>query len=548
MHIETNNMAPPSNLSSKTINHLGLVAGMYDELEIGELIDKIIPQDKIKRVVSIGQTVKTMVINGLGFTNRAMYLTPLFFKDKPTERLIGQGINPEHLNDDLLGRSLDKLYEYGVESLYSQISAHALKLLGLNGKFSHLDSTSFHVDGKYNHQQSEDEHIIHISKGHSRDHRPDLNQVILQLICDGKAGIPTLMQPLSGNINDSKGFRDTIDAHIEQLKQGSGLEYLVGDSCLYSADTLKSMEHLYWISRVPETINLAKEAIHEAAPTLMENLEEMKIHNLRTHYADIEQRWLVVFSPQSYQRALQSVDKGFLKQTESEQKELEKLCRREFACIKDAEKALALFKGTLKCTEVNWSEVTVTNKFNGKGRPSKKRKADYQCYRISAGLSSSLSKRSRQLERKSCFVIATNQLDSSELNDQEVIDVYKNQQKVERGFRFMKDPMFMSSTLFLKSPKRIMALMMVMTLCLLVYAALEYRIRESLALSGETFPSQTGKESSTPTARWVFQYFSGIHVLIINQLQEVILNLNLHHKLLLHLLGNKYESLYSGTG
>ncbi|WP_235603476.1 IS1634 family transposase, partial [Piscirickettsia litoralis] len=188
MHIETNNMAPPSNLSSKTINHLGLVAGMYDELEIGELIDKIIPQDKIKRVVSIGQTVKAMVLNGLGFTNRAMYLTPLFFKDKPTERLIAQGINPEHLNDDLLGRSLDKLYEYGVESLYSQISAYALKLLGLNGKFSHLDSTSFHVDGKYNHEQSEDEHIIHISKGHSRDHRPDLNQVILQLICDGKAG------------------------------------------------------------------------------------------------------------------------------------------------------------------------------------------------------------------------------------------------------------------------------------------------------------------------------------------------------------------------
>jgi len=87
---------------------------------------------------------------------------------------------------------------------------------------------------------------------------------------------------------------------------------------------------------------------------------------------------------------------------------------------------------------------------------------------------------------------------------------YKNQQKVERGFRFLKDPMFLASSVFLKCPKQIMASTMVMTICLLIYAALEHRMRKSLAESDSSFPDQTGKMISNPTIRWVFQYFGNL--------------------------------------
>jgi len=80
-----------------------------------------------------------------------------------------------------------------------------------------------------------------------------------------------------------------------------------------------------------------------------------------------------------------------------------------------------------------------------------------------------------------------------------VLEAYrKDQQKVERGFRFLKDPLFMASTLFLKSPRRIM------TLCLMVYAALEHRIRQGLAEQSQAYPDQKGKPTERPTARWVF--------------------------------------------
>ena len=145
--------------------------------------------------------------------------------------------------------------------------------------------------------------------------------------------------------------------------------------------------------------------------------------------------------------------------------------------------------------------------------------------------------------------MATNELDETKLSDEQFLTHYTpGQQKVEGGFRFLKDPMFRANTLFLKSPKRIEALMAIMTLCLLVYSALEYRIRQSLIENKATFPNQTVGSTDKPTARWVFQFFTGIHILLIGGIQSVVLNCNVQHFSLLKLLGDKYVLIYSNSG
>ena len=106
----------------------------------------------------------------------------------------------------------------------------------------------------------------------------------------------------------------------------------------------------------------------------------------------------------------------------------------------------------------------------------------------------------------------------------------------------------MASTLFLKPPTRIMALMAVMTLCLMVYAALEHRIRQGSARQSQAFPDQKGRPTERPTARWVFQSFIDIHVLLVASLTEVVLNLKTHHRALLALLGERYVAVYSNSG
>jgi transposase len=216
---------------SETLEHLGLVAGMFDELGIGELVDELVPQDLEQRRISVGQALKAMVLNGLGFANRRLYLTTRFFQHKPTGRLLGEGIEPEHLNDDALGKALDDLYAYGVSELYMKIAAQAAARLGITPRVAHMDTTSFHVDGEYNSDEppDEDSKLIHITQGYSRDHRPDLNQVVLELITENQASLPMMMQPLSGNSSDKVTFKQSIDTHIAHLQTGHGLTLVVSD-------------------------------------------------------------------------------------------------------------------------------------------------------------------------------------------------------------------------------------------------------------------------------------------------------------------------------
>lgn len=534
---------------SYNLDHLGLIAGLYDELGIGECIDTLIPQDLEQRTLSVGQSVKAMVLNGLGFTQGALYLTPHFFQDKPVELLIGPGIQADDLNDTTLGRSMDSIYQYGATELYSLVSSQAVKKLGLDCRIGHLDSTSFHTDGRYNSEDEEiEDGVIRITKGYSRDHRPDLNQIGLQLICENQAGIPVLMESLSGNSVDKASFNDVINRHIGQLKTDLGCEYLIADSALYTAKNLQDMNHCFWVSRVPETIKLAQDIIAQVAPDLMATPEQKSFRSLGCTYADIPQRWVVIYSPEARYRVTKTLNKNTLKQTTALNKQFKQLCCQNFSCQEDAEKALQTFKKKQTLIDIIVEPVEKIARYSRSGRPGKEQPPDSFDYQIRGRIQSLIQPYVTKLQRKSCFILATNQLDCAQFSSEDLIAIYKDQQKVERGFRFLKDPLFMASNIFLKSSKRIMALMMIMTLCLLLYAALEYRIRQALKQAKQTFPNQKGKAISNPTARWVFQFFSGIHVVCLTADQALVLNLNKHQALLLSLLGERYEKLYSGNG
>ncbi len=253
---------------------------------------------------------------------------------------------------------------------------------------------------------------------------------------------------------------------------------------------------------------------------LMHDPTQEAFCTLGTVYGEVRQRWVVVYSPHARQRALKSVNKHCLKQGRAELKGFERLCNTDFACEADAHKAQERFEKTLKIGMFAEPHLDARPRFHGKGRPAQGREPDFHVYRIDGALASRMRERQRRLERKSCFILATNQLDDQTLCAEALIAAYKDQQKVERGFRFLKDPMFMAATLYLNKPERIMALMMVMTLCLLVYAALEHRIREALKAQQETFPDQKGKPTVRPTARWVFQFFRGIQVLVVEHVGQ----------------------------
>src|SRR5919201_3301687 len=533
----------PQPYRTQVLDHLGLVAGMFEELGITEVIDRATQPDPEMRIVTVGHAVKAMVLNGLGFLNQQLYLVPHFFHNKPLSRLIAPGIQASHLNDDTLGRALDTLYETGLTELYSLIAATAARHLGLTSTFTHLDTTSFHVDGRYNSAEAPDEQVVHITHGYSRDHRPDLNQVMLELMVEHQAGIPVLMKPLSGNSSDAHDFGHIITDHMAQLQTTYGTTFLVADSALYSAENLQKLAatRLKWITRVPATLREAQAVFAQAHPQTMTPLTEgYRYHVVPSSDGGVEQRWVLIHSEPRQPQAQRTVDKQWLKQSTDDVKAFKTLCRTACACEADARQALARFAHDVQTTFLSDSTISPTPHDGKRGRPGPGAQPDQIVYHIAGALASRLTDRQARVDQHSCFILATNELDEGQLAAQAVLDGYKGQAQAERGFRFLKDPQFLASSFYLKKPERIMALLMVMTVCLLVYAALEYRIRTALKEQAATFPAQKGKRIQHPTARWVFHYFVGIHLLYIPGQGLLVLNLTDEHLHLLQLLGKRY--------
>jgi transposase len=114
---------------------------------------------------------------------------------------------------------------------------------------------------------------------------------------------------------------------------------------------------------------------------------------------------------------------------------------------------------------------------------------------------------------------------------------------------YVKDPLFLATSVFLKKPSRIIALSLIMVLCLLVYRLAEHRLREQLAATGQTIPDQLKRPTRWPTMRWIFQCFEGIDLLHLRQglghTTTLVLRFEPLHRQVLTLLGPTYEQFYA---
>jgi transposase len=321
----------------------------------------------------------------------------------------------------------------------------------------------------------------------------------------------------------------------------------VADSALYNEANLGKLAQpqMQWITRVPATLSDAQAALAHADPQTMAWLQEgYRYHELTSAYGGVEQRWWLIFSEHRQTQAQRSVDTQLRQQSDQEGKTFRKLCKTTFACEADARQALLTFAQTLQATFLSGSTVHATPRYGKRGRPGPGAQPDQLVYQIEGSVATSMAARQARIDQHCCFILATNELDHTPLPPQELLQGYKGQVHAERGFRFLKDPQFLASSLYLKKPERIMALLMVMTVCLLVDAALEYRIRKALKDHEATFPDQKSRPIQNPTARWVFPYFVGIHLLLIPGQWPLVMNLTEEHQHLLRLLGKPYMGFY----
>ena len=218
-----------------------------------------------------------------------------------------------------------------------------------------------------------------------------------------------------------------------------------------------------------------------------------------------------------------------MNQKEAAQKKLWHLSCQTYACKKDAEKAFRQVEKSLRYYQATPTYVE-KQKHNKVGRPKKGEVSTCVTYKIEFELELNEELVTLVRRQKGRFIIATNQLDVTSLSDIEMFEAYKNQSKTESGFRFIKHNSFEVSGIFLKNTTRISALMMVMTLCLMVYSVAQHHLREALKQAGDFIPNQLRKPSQIPTMKWVFTLFHGVQVLTLSLAngppQTVVINLN----------------------
>lgn len=500
----------------ENLDHLGIVAGIIDRIGLVERVNERAGTSPDEFITS-GQVVKAMILNSLGFVSAPMYLFSCFFEGKPTEHLLGEGIRPEHLNDDKLIRVLEKLSDYGLTSMFVEIALQAAEREGIRLDRLHLDGTSFSVEGRYPHQpQDQDDEqpqSIHITHGYSRDHRPDLKQFLAQMMVTGDGGVPTFFRISDGNESEAKVFAELIRDYQAQLNLDS---LFVADAALYSEENLKRLGKLSYICRVPKTIERARELLAEIQSAEFSERgtqrEGYRLYEVAAEYAGMEQRWIVVESERRAQRELAQLDKRIEKEHGKAKKELNALGKRSLNCEVDARQAAGKLAESLRYHRLEGLSIKAEPYHERPGRPRKDQTPEYR-YRVEAELERDEARVSRHRQRAGRFLLATNVLDGGALDAAEVLETYLAQQTVERGFRFLKDPMFFTDSVFIKTPKRVAALAMVMGLCLLVYSLGERELRLKLATAEMTILDQRGKPTKTPTLRWIFQLFQALHLL-----------------------------------
>ena len=527
------------------LDHLGIIAGVIKDVGIIEMIDaRIVPDDQ--EDITTGEAVAGMLLNGLGFSDRPMSLSPQFFANKPVALLLRDGVSAEHFNRFKLGRSLDKVHSYGCDVLFSEIALAVCRQEGIALRFNSLDTTSFALTGAYTPET--DIQAIAITHGYSKDHRPDLKQAVLELMVSQDGGVPFISQSWDGNASETVVFKARCEALITQFEASETPRYLIADAKLYTAANAPNLARLPFIPRIPETLKVTQQVIEQAWAwgewqPLNETVRYQRVD--LCHYG-MAQRWLVVSSQDAWQRAAHTLAKAQAKESEQVQKQLFHLQAQRFPSESDARAALGTIAQRWRYHQVAQVSLTPHIQYARKGRPTPEAPIKAIRWHIHADVVPDPTTITHQQQRKACFVLGTTIADTA-LTDAEVIAGYKGQSAVEGGFRFLKDPMFFVSSLFVKKPSRIQGLLMVMPLALLVYSVAQRRMRHQLARHHETLPSQIGQPTPRPTLRWIFQLLAGINRVTFSvqgHVKIVIEGLTALRRKILQLFGQKVCQIY----
>lgn len=550
-------------VTTKRLDYLPIIGRALKKLGIAALIDTLVRPDP-RSHVSTGEAVEALIVailHGKHTLSRVDELLAPF----DLELAFGWTANDSQFHDDRLGRSLDDVFAAGPTKVFTAAIVRAVEAHELELRLLHLDTSSVSVYGEYD-ESVEPEHpdderaVPHVTRGHSKDHRPDLKQVVFGVTVSGDAGVPIFGRMASGNRADVEETRWLLGRLAETLPNPAG-STLVGDSKFFSGATLLlARKHAFnVITMLPRNVLVWGEAYSAYRRALggSEQLTTLKVvhpdsfdddagieeeptpeKEWRGRSFDVEHEWedeetkivhkielraLVVESTTLREQKTPIVHARRDKERKTIDAAAARLRGREFDCEADAQRAGAAaierHGPELHRLVVKVVSEQLPEKRPKPGRPrADEARQTRTVWRVVLEIEHDDHDVREAILRESCFVIVTT-LTREELSDVDLFRTYQEQNQVEVALRHFKNPLSVAP-IFLKTPERIAAVGLVYVLALMVYVLIQREVRRILAANEEVFPGNKGL-TNRPTTEVVFRLFEGIDTIRVEGQPEV---------------------------
>lgn len=566
------------NIVTRRVDHLLIVGHAMRRLRVRELIDARTPTDPRSRV-STGECVEALIVSIL-LGGHTLYLVHERLAPFDLRLAFGWRGRAEHFHDARLGKAMDAAFEAGITEIYAAFVLEAVRAHELDLSRVHLDTSTFKLFGRYEYGQEpsdpEDPQAVpQAARGHSKDHRPDLKQILFGVSVTADGAVPLFGRTASGNRSDPLEGRFILEQLARVLPNPADVT-LVGDSKLFAGETfVRARKHRFQVlTLMPRSVGLWGEALAEydqriaaglapdtlkavfsehdqgSQPTPPKKLWRGMSLNFDYEWEDSEKgekhtiplRLLVVESSQLREQKTAAVLAQKDQAGTKLRKAADRLAKEPFKCAEDAGRAMSQLVdqsgSDFHVAHMRIKEEQVPARRAGRGRPPKDEPRHMiTAYYVVTELEEDPGAIERRIREQSCFVLATTLTEQQSPNS-ELFRHYQEQNSVEGVIRWAKHPMAVAPV-FLKTEERMAGLGLVYVLALMVYALIQREIRCLLEKIGDDFPGNKGR-TRRPTTEVIFRLFEGIDALRTPDSQVVaLMNMSTAQVEALRLLGHE---------
>ena len=524
-------------ITAYVVSHLPIVKAYAVKMGLVDIINQLIPS---KMDVEPGIIFLGMVMDTLS-GRTPFYRLDEFFQDQDTELLLGKRISSDSFCDYNVGRVLDKAYEIGSIKIFTAIAKNAVDIFDVNTRHVSFDTTSVSVFGDYDLYSDENQSpSLTITYGHSKNHRPDLKQFLVSMLCVDR-NVPIFGKTEDGNGSD-KTINNEILSSISKRMAVHGLEpeafIYIADSAMVTKKNLLTIgDSTLFISRLPASYNECLRVIKEAIgkdqwqdlgvlsatkPTDKRPAAYYKAYESEVNIHNKKYRAVVIHSSAHDKRRQKRIERELNAELKSLNHQCKQAVQKDFYCLADALAAKEeLGKTKAKYYIVN-PEVEERPKYKS-GRPKGGvRKIKEMLYGLSVTVVKDDQAVSELREEAGCFVMITNvpQKGEDSYDSKAILKAYKDQYGIEQNFGFLKDPVIVNS-IFLKKPERIEVLGLVLLLSLLVWRLIEREMRQYIEREKRDLPGWKKRRTTRPTTFMLTTKFQGVMIIKVGNIRKL---------------------------